>query len=268
MDDERRRILSQVAEGTMSPDEAAERLAVIDEARAERIKEAPAAPPPGDEPAKTVRILASLRSIEVQGDDSVREAIAEGPHRAWREFDQLVIEAEPPWDEDDGFRFGQGRHATIRWGNRRFRYDREPVKVRMNPALALRAEVNAGSMTIRDVHGPIRADVDAGALRVRDFASPIEIAVNAGSFMGEGVLKDGKSRVECNAGKVDLVLGRESSVRVRAASALGSVKLPGDVRPRRGGFLEGNSETTIGGGAGELRLSVNVGAATVRIEDD
>src|SRR5687767_12137851 len=115
--EERRRILGQVAEGTMSPSDAAERLAVLDEVpdeaaagRTSDDNEPMPAVPVGD--LARVRVVGSLRSIEILGDPSVREAVAEGPHQAWRDGDLLIIETEQPdWydtsdddDDDDDWR--------------------------------------------------------------------------------------------------------------------------------------------------------------------
>src|SRR3982074_45769 len=87
-----REILEAVAEGRMSPDEAAARL--------EQAAARPAdvgAPPPRAEPlrseprARRVRISAAARTVRVTGDPSVSEAEVDGPHRVWREAEDLII---------------------------------------------------------------------------------------------------------------------------------------------------------------------------------
>src|SRR5688572_13157781 len=99
-DAERRSILSQVAEGTLSPDEAAERLACLDQAGSNRTSVKTAAGgdrglPPGA-PASRIRIVGSVRMVEIVGDANVKEASVEGPHDARREGDLLIIEGEGP----------------------------------------------------------------------------------------------------------------------------------------------------------------------------
>src|SRR5688572_29841377 len=117
--EERRRILGQVADGSMSPSDAAERLAVLDEVPDEPQARRPredAEPRPevarGD--LSRVRVVGSPRAIEITGDPGVREAVAEGPHQAWRDGDLLIIETEQPdWyesgdelDDDEDWRPG------------------------------------------------------------------------------------------------------------------------------------------------------------------
>jgi hypothetical protein len=303
-EEERRKILLAVADGTMTPGDAAERLAVLEEA-----KETDPAPRggswpgsgasdaakriikkrvrrdfaddedfAGDEPITELRrivVNGSLRTVEITGDPSVNEAVADGPHEAFRRGDALVIETENPdwsWDSwsdearEGGFRFsrGGGRNVVI---NMRRKLPLPPVKVRMNPTLALDVEIQAGSMTVRDVKGPITAEVDAGALRIRNFAGPISIEVNAGSFTGNGVMKQGASHIECNAGKVDLVLDEGTRVRVSGRAELGKI-----VMPRTGdeGGVVITKRTSEGGtpGEAELVVGVSLGAATVRRAHD
>ncbi len=304
-DEERRKILLAVADGTMTPGDAAERLAVLEEAREtdpgprtrsswsgssddaersgkrvirKRVRRDLADDEGGaDEPITELRrivVTGSLRTVEVTGDPSVNEAVAEGPHDAFRRGDALVIETENPdwsWDSwsdearDGGFRFsrGGGRNVVI---NMRRKLPLPPVKVRMNPTLALDVEIQAGSMTVRDVKGPITAEVDAGALRVRNFAGPISIEVNAGTFTGNGVIKDGVSHIACNAGKVDLVLEAGSSVHVTGKAELGKIVLP-DSGTNAGVYVI-SGDSHVGEGQAELDVHVSLGAATVRRAND
>src|SRR5687768_1563003 len=105
-DAERRSILSQVAEGTLSPDEAAERLASLEQNKSHdqpggtrtSVKTAAGGErglPPGA-PATRIRIVGSVRMVEILGDPNVKEASVEGPHDARREGDLLIIEGEGP----------------------------------------------------------------------------------------------------------------------------------------------------------------------------
>jgi len=308
-DEERRKILLAVADGTMTPGDAAERLAVLEEAKETdpapraggsgtgtgtgtapdgeggakrvirtRVRRDFADDDGGDEPITALRriiVTGSLRTVEITGDPSVAEAAVDGPHDAFRRGDALVIETENPdwsWDSwsdearDGGFRFsrGGGRNVVI---NMRRKLPLPPVKVRMNPTLALQVEIQAGSMTVRDVKGPITAEVDAGALRIRNFASALTVEVNAGSFTGNGVLKDGASHIECNAGKVDLVLDEGSRVRVSGRAELGKIVMP--KAGTEGGVVitQRNGDGGESGDA-ELVIAVSLGAATVRRAHD
>jgi hypothetical protein len=232
MEDDRREILTQVADGRLSPQEAAARLEEL-----ERV----AAPRDGDR-VKAVRIESTARSVVVTGDANVAEATAEGPHQAHREGDTLVIEDAS--DAAFGFRFE---------GSLGFALERQPLVVRMNPELALEADVQAGSLQTRGVKGPIRAEVQAGTVRLDGVAAPIKVQVQAGSVRVAGMLAGGDSDVRCEAGSVRVELDPESSVRVQARSGLGKVSLPNGAR-----------EWVAGSGAGTLKLDVGMGKVQVR----
>ncbi|MDQ1403639.1 MAG: hypothetical protein QOG03_1955 [Actinomycetota bacterium] len=305
-DQRRREILSQVASGDLAPEQAAELLAALDregpttppgadappDAKSEQ---APPPPPPSDGLAtgvRTVRIEGALRIVEVHGDPSVREAVASGPHTARRDGDVFVIEGSPDFlsdfdddDDDDDADYPGGRfrfrgpawssaRAGVIVGGRRSVHGlhsvrRHPLVIRMHPDLALVAHVEAGTLSVRDVKGPIKATVQAGSAKIRGFASPFDIEVSAGSVTAHGHLAHGSSRVSCDAGSVKLVLDRSSSVKIDASSNLGKVTLPGGAEGPGGiqGLLQSSHQSTVGGGDGELHISVNVGSASVIIDE-
>jgi hypothetical protein len=264
LDDAKREILSAVANGSLSPQEAAERLHALDHPEPEP---APAPPPSagaGDRPTQ-IRVLASLRKVEVRGDRSVAEAVADGSHKAWRDGDTLVVESEvlDRFDDDDdddelfygrAFRFSAGGRPRVRIGCH------ETLVIRMNPDLALDARVEAGALSIRDVTGPIRARVSAGSASLDGFAAPLDVEVAAGGFKGRGRLDRGRSRVRCDAGSVKLHLDRGSSVAVRGEAHLGSVDLAGR---RTTGMFNESTSVTLGSGSGTLDIECNLGSVKV-----
>jgi len=148
MEDAKREILKRVATGTITAEEAALELETLD-----------GAPEPGaGEPVKPatgtiarVRVASAFGTLNVIGDESVLEAVAEGPHTARREGDTLVIETDDLADDND-FVFSGVRRFTLGldFGHRR-------VTVRMNPRLPLDAEVQAGTLRIQGIQAPIRA---------------------------------------------------------------------------------------------------------------
>ena len=87
--------------------------------------------------------------------------------------------------------------------------------------------------------------------------------MQAGSLRGSGVLADGLSRVNCEAGSVRLNLERGSSVRIRARSTLGKVSLGDTDTVSIGGGAE---ELVIGGGKATLEVDATMGS--VRITED
>ena len=269
-----RDILSQVAQGSLSPEEAAARL--------EELEREEPAPGPGPEPetetAREIRIVRQRGQVEVVGDPSVKEVAVEGPHVARREGDALVIEGEDNWDD----MFKQGEfppNPRHRWGGwddipgfiftRRFSggwmrgWDSRPLVVRMNPHLPLEITLQAGSARIRGVAAPIRAEVQAGSTSIDGFTGPLSLSVQAGSVRASGRLNHGASRIFCEAGSVQLHLIHDSSVRITARSSIGKISLPtGD------GWVVGGSdrEATIGAGEATLDIEATAGAVKVTAE--
>ena len=281
MNDPRRDILAAVARGELTPEEGASRL---EELPALPPGAAPAALPPpplegratpvrpSPEPStlRAVRVVRTLGTAEVIGDPQVREAVAEGPHVARRKGDTLVIRSaiEDGDSDDSGTSFSYRRGGIrIRTGHRaHFSIggpDLGALRIRMNPDLALELESQAGSSRIRDVHGPIKASAQAGSITIDGFRGPLDISVQAGSLRGSGVLAEGLSRVNCEAGSVRLNLERGSSVRIRARSTLGKVSLGDTDTVSIGGGAE---ELVIGGGKATLEVDATMGS--VRITED
>ncbi|HEY4845605.1 MAG TPA: hypothetical protein VII89_07910 [Candidatus Dormibacteraeota bacterium] len=235
---DRREILSRVAAGTISPEEAAAQLDGLQDE-------------PSTEGIERVRIGRQFGSVDIVGDPTVRDAVAEGPHQARIDGDVMVIESEPD-DGSGGFTFGFGV-------GRPFGIGIDKLLVRMNPKLALDLELQAGSCRVRGVTGPIKADVQAGSATIDGFESPLTLSVQAGSVRANGWLRDGSSTITCEAGSVGLHLERGSSVRITADSALGKVSLPGADT----GKGRSTREAVVGGGLANLQIRTSMGSVTV-----
>ena len=267
MQDPRRDILTAVARGELSPDEGAARLEQI--ASPPALEQAEAGPAPAST-LRGVRIVRSLGSAVIVGDPEVREAVAEGSHIAEREGDTLVIRSSLTGGddgEDTGSYFSYRRGGVhIRTGQRsRLSIggaDREPLRVRMNPRLALELEAQAGSIGVSGVEGAVKARVQAGSLTIEGFRGPLDVNVQAGSLRASGILDQGLSRIGCEAGSVRLRLESGSSVRVRARSTLGKVSL-GD-RDTVAVGAGGVEEMVIGSGQATLEIDSTMGS--VRVE--
>ncbi|MEP7106111.1 MAG: hypothetical protein ABI838_09725, partial [Chloroflexota bacterium] len=196
------------------------------------------------------------------------EAVAEGPHVAEREGDTLVIRSAVEDGEDTGSYFHYRRGGIrIRTGQRSRLsiggIEMEPLKVRINPRLALQLESQAGSIRISGMRGPIKAGVQAGSLTIDGFRGPLDLSVQAGSLRGSGILNQGASKISCEAGSLRLHLEHGSSVRVRARSTLGKLSLGDSDTVSVGG---GTEEMVIG--AGQATLEVDASMGSVRIVGD
>lgn len=260
MREPKRTILEAVARGEMSPAEAAERLGD--------------GPPPDPEEARApavraVRLEGAGHEIRVGGDPSIHEAIVGPPMTLCREGDVLVVEGAPA---DTGSRFWFSREQPA-WPWGMSRRDRRPITLRMNPDLALEAELSAGTLSVDGVRGPISARLSAGSARIEGFASPVDIHVSAGKLRASGRLVSGTSRIVCDMGSVRLSLDPDSNVRLLARSEMGKVDLPdrvpGGERPTggpRGSLgMATEHELVIGDGAASLEVLANMGAIQVRV---
>jgi len=262
MKDLKREILNQVASGKISAEEGAARLDSLESVESASPVGASRPAPPALQPppasTRRVRVASSIGSAEIVGDPTVAFAVAEGPHRARHDGDTMVIE-QGPLDENDHFSFSRAdRRALIDSMD----IGRRKLVVRMNPELALTAHVNAGSLRIEGIHGPITGEVLAGSCRITDFASPVDLSIQAGNLSASGRLADGASKVRCEMGNVSINLDKGSSVRVTARTTLGKVAVDAGAGEQ---IILGQSgkEVTVGSGAGTLDIECTMGNVRV-----
>jgi hypothetical protein len=263
MKDLQREILNQVASGTISAQEGAARLEALESGADTQVQTAsprPEAHVPGAA-TRQVKVVSQFGSAEIVGDPSVAFAIAEGPHRARQEGDTMLIEQQM-FEDGEAFAFGHGesRHVVVNG----FDMQRRKLIVRMNPDLALGVSVQAGSVRIAGVRGPISGEVQAGNLRVSDFREPLNMVVQAGNVTASGRLDGGASMVRCEMGSVRIDLDRRSSVRIRARSTMGKVAIEGEGAD---GSSIGSAarSVTVGSGSGTLDVDCTMGNVKVAI---
>jgi hypothetical protein len=297
MDERQRTILQDVADGRLSPEEAAQLLDEAQEADADERPDGPSEQRSSTSTAgiQRVRLVQSFRAARVVGDPDVAEAVVEGPHVVEREGDVLVVHGDEgpgpygfafsrgdrPWypsRPERPERPGRGRGGENanwwagswgspsgwvgRWGLAdAFRRIAEELTVRMRPDLALDADVTAGSLKVAGMIGPLRIAVSGGAASLDRFRGPLDLSVEAGSVKGSGVLAAGSSRIHCQAGSVKLNLERGSSVRIRARTELGKLLLPGD--PNWIAGAEAAREVTVGDGEALLEIEASMGSVVV-----
>jgi hypothetical protein len=263
--DERRTILTDVAEGRLSPEEAAERL---DALRGEPRKESPWA-----ERTNRIRVIATIGMVSVVGDTSVAEANADAPHRTRHEDGTLIIESDNPdvsgawippragrthWSYSHGSPLGIGLGMGFGWGGIG---RRTPFTVRMNPDLPLEVDLNAGSLSVTGVRSPLRLDVGAGTMRLDGVTGPLTLAVTSGGVAVRGRITQGDSRIRCDLGKVAVELDPGSSVRLTGRAHLGRVVLPGKEPAFGAGFIEDTA--VVGDGDATLEIETSAGGITV-----
>jgi hypothetical protein len=259
MKDLQREIINQVASGKISAEEGAARLESLDSAEttdgAVPVQTAPMSSPATA--ARRVKVTSVVGSAEIIGDPSVAYAVAEGPHKARQDGDTMVIE-QGLIDENDHFSFGNSARGYVNTMD----FGRRKLKVRMNPDLALSVQVNAGSLRIEGIRGPITGEVLAGSCRISDFASPFDLSVQAGNVAASGRLTGGASKVRCEMGNVTINLEKGSSVKVAARTTMGKVAV--DSGGAESVLLgQTGKDVTVGAGAGSLDIECTMGNVRV-----
>jgi hypothetical protein len=263
MKDLQREILSQVAAGKITAEEGAARLESLDAAETPP----PAEPAParttqaGTSDTRRIKIVSQFGSAEIVGDPSVAYVVAEGPHRARQDGDTMVID-HLPFDESDNFTFSRGERRIV---NNSVDLHRRSLSVRMNPQLALLASVQAGSVRIEGVQGPIDGEVQAGNCHISGFRGPLNFVIQAGNLSASGRLDGGASKVRCEMGSVKVHLEKGSSVRVTARTTLGKVRIDNEGSDQ---VILGQTgkDVTVGEGAGSLDIECTMG--NVRVSAD
>ena len=302
MNERQRAILQQVAEGRLSPEEAA---VLIDQAEQDQRDDrtgrseatgrgneagqqegADGGAAPGGQSSSTgagdqstirrVRVIGSFRSARIIGDPTVREAVADGPHVARREGDLLVIESALDESDLPGFVFNRGRwnwRLTVPGPRRGWAgeeawqgpWNPSQLTVRMRPDLPLEVELSAGTLRTYGITGPLHFDVRAGSARIEGARGPLDATVAAGSLRVNALLRGGESRIRCDASSVRVHLEHGSSVLVRARGDLSHLSLP----DRHGVGVVGSrgsgsrEEVKIGDGAATLDIEANLSSVGV-----
>lgn len=197
--------------------------------------------------------------VEVVGDPGLDEPVVNGPHLARRLGHMHLVEGRAGFPPTRGTVIGGGGSSAlviqIHPGTV------GPVVVRVPPRFGVSADLDAETLTVRDVTGPIRARLRSGSVRVENLDGELDLAIQAGSAQVAG-RPAGVCQVVCESGTVDLALPPDADLRLRAACRVGTLSW-GRTRPKAagGGWTLGNGthELTIGVSIGSIRL--NLGSA-------
>jgi len=191
---------------------------------------------------------------------------------ARQEGDTMVID-HSPFEENDHFVFGRqvvGGQVKLSDIQRRVAvagtdFQRRKLIVRMNPKLALFASVQAGSVRIEGVHGPIDGEVQAGNCQVSGFRGPLNFVIQMGNLSASGRLDGGTSKIRCEMGSVKINLEKGSSVRVTAHTTLGKVSIEG-AGASNVGVGQTARDVIVGAGTGSLDCECTMGNVKVSAE--
>ncbi|MGJ6980850.1 hypothetical protein ACSDQ9_10045 [Aestuariimicrobium soli] len=213
--------------------------------------------PAGSKGVDKVVVRATGRRVRIIGDPKVATLSADGPHVLRRSGRVLEVTSDgdlgpsldgfsivrPPKSLDDLRSVGLGKALTLR----------------INPAIAVDAEVTAGSLKVQGVPVLGKIRVTAGSATLNDVTEVSDALVQAGSASVSGPVRQGRSRVRVESGSLSVKLTEGANVTVKGDAHLGKVAWP----------VEGQvDEYVVGNGAARLDIGVVMGHASVKVDDD
>ncbi len=203
-----------------------------------------------------ISVRAVARRVRIVADGSVATASVDGPHVLRRSGSVLEVTSDgdqgpsldgfilrPPRSFDDLRALGLGKELLVR----------------VNPTIAVDAEVTAGMLTTEGVPFLGKVRVTAGGATLERVAEANDLLVQAGSATIRGDLATGRSRIRCESGSLVIELGERSNVTVRTDVQLGKVSWAGADN-------DNVDEVVLGNGAARLDVGVVMGWATIKAD--
>ncbi len=203
-----------------------------------------------------ISVRAVARRVRIVADGSVATASVDGPHVLRRSGSVLEVTSDgdqgpsldgfilrPPRSFDDLRALGLGKELLVR----------------VNPTIAVDAEVTAGMLTTEGVPFLGKVRVTAGGATLDRVAEANDVLVQAGSASIRGDLASGRSQIRCESGSLDIELGERSNVAVRTDVQLGKVSWAGADN-------DNVDEVVLGNGAARLDVGVVMGWATIKAD--
>ena len=203
-----------------------------------------------------VSVRAVGRRVRIVGDGSVATASVDGPHVLRRTGSVLEVTSDgdvgpnldgfilrPPRSFDDLRSFGLGKELLVR----------------VNPTIAVDAEVTAGTLNTEGVPFLGKVRVTAGGATLERVSEANDVLVQAGQATIRGDLATGRSRIRCESGSLEIDLGDRSNVTVRTDVQLGKVSWAGT-------DTDNVDEVVLGNGAARLDVGVVMGWATIKAD--
>ena len=282
-------MLAEVAEGRLTPAQAAQALADLESAadnaadpgRAAAGEEPAAADsrdvwadvtdtaatpgatesaavPATAEPTRVV-IRAVGHRVRVTGEPSVATVSVDGPHVVRRDGGTLTVASEGEFGSSlDGFTLMRSRSVSdLR--DRLLGLGRE-LSVRVNPRLAVDVEVTAGSLTVERLPHLGQVRLTAGSAKVLDADDPLDLLVQAGSAKVDVKPTSGRSRLRVESGSLDVRMRPGSDVRVHSDAQAGRIQWHGQ-------HYRGNAdEVVLGTGSAVMNVEAVMGSVSVRAD--
>lgn len=263
--EQRRDLLRAVANGDVTPAEAAEQLGrnPDDDPRpaSDPGQRRKGQGPTGDDSVERIRVRALGAEVTIIGDPSVATIEIDGDHQLWSEGTTLVVRVDDSALEHPqrgGHRSRPRRKQRPQWMGD---HKGPRATIRVNPELPLRVGGHLSAIEITSMAGPLAATVNMGMLTLRQVTAPFDATLRAGRLKVSGRLTYGDSTIRTSMSKVDILLDADSDVAVRTAIDRGQVNvhLPKRQRPAKPGCF------VVGEGVGTLDLNARMGSISLAV---
>lgn len=138
----------------------------------------------------------------------------------------------------------------------------EPLVVRVNPRLAVDADVSAGSLELSGVRGAVNVDVSFASASLEGVCGPLDVRAQAATVRIKGAVTQGTSSVRGDAAALFVTLAAGSDVTVRSRCELGRLRA---VRGEQ--VLSPGEDLVVGRGSASLDIEASMGSVEVRVEE-
>lgn len=201
------------------------------------------------------------RRVRLLGDHSVATVVVDGEHTTRRSGSTLELTAQADFAPglDAAALLRAGRRLDLKGLGLDALGVAPELVVRVNPAIRVELEATGCSVTSTNLAWFGRVRVTAGSASLTEVVELSDALVQAGQVSVEGRFDRGRSRVRVESGNLVVGLRADADVEVHASSQLGRISWPQGSRV---------DSWTSGIGRGRLDVTVVVGAAAIRQQDE
>lgn len=261
-------ILNELAEGKITADEARRRIEELKEVAAAaeeavRMDAAPEEDPTtGDAKVRPgglerVQIQATGRRVRIEGDSQVATLSVEGQHVLRRTGTVMEINATGEiGPRFEGFSLIRPPRTKEHLSD--IALGKELV-VKVNPKLLVDVEITTGGLKVSNLPHLGRVRVTGAGCSIEDAVEVRDLLSQAGGVTVEGPISQGRSKLRVESGTMTVVLKPGANVAVSGETKLGRINWPGESSEV--------DEYVVGNGSAQLKISVVMGMATLKVEE-
>lgn len=136
----------------------------------------------------------------------------------------------------------------------------EPLVIRVNPRLAVDADVSAGSLEVTGVNGAVGVDLAFASATLDGLSGPVEVRAQAATVRVRGAITEGASKIRGDAAALFVTLAPTSDVVVHSRCDLGRLRVT-----RGEEVLAPGDPLVIGSGRASLDIEASMGSVDIRV---